>query len=175
MGSVNYIAPEMQAGGGGVATAAVDIYAVGKVLYWMLSGGRIFARENHRASDIYLPNVLGEQRWEHVHALLDKTVVVEAAKRVSAKDLIALLKETERLVIGEYTPLRPSIGLVCRFCGIGKYQRYATNKGWPQGAGWLGPWARTSGTDVRVLRCDHCGHVELIDYLNIKDREWWDR
>jgi hypothetical protein len=30
-------------------TGATDVCALGKILYWMLSGGEEFARENHRA------------------------------------------------------------------------------------------------------------------------------
>jgi serine/threonine protein kinase len=81
MGSVNYVAPEMQAGQHGPVTGAADVYALGKVLYWMLSGGRIFAREDHRASNGYLPRLFADQRWEHVHALLDGIIVTEPLKR----------------------------------------------------------------------------------------------
>ena len=49
MGSKDYIAPEMESGRRERVTSAVDVYALGKVIYWMLSGGHIFARESHRA------------------------------------------------------------------------------------------------------------------------------
>jgi serine/threonine protein kinase len=40
MGSTNYIAPEMESGHQGSVTGVADVYALGKVMYWMLSGGR---------------------------------------------------------------------------------------------------------------------------------------
>jgi serine/threonine protein kinase len=82
MGPINYIAPEMESGMRGSLgdpSEKTDVYALGKVLYWMLSGGSIFAREVHRVTP--LKQALGDQRWEHVHMLLDKVVVEKPSGR----------------------------------------------------------------------------------------------
>ncbi len=46
MGARNYIAPEMESGRRhlGAPSEKTDVYALGKIFYWMLSGGSIFAR-----------------------------------------------------------------------------------------------------------------------------------
>jgi hypothetical protein len=106
----------------GVAARGNRRIQLRKVLYWMLSGGEIFGREDHRARP--LTEILGEQRFEHVDTFLDKVVVENPANRVPFSDLIALVKEMEALAKGNFAPLKPSIGIVCRFCGIGKYERF---------------------------------------------------
>ena len=42
-----YMAPELEDGRTLDVTPAADIYSLGKILYFMLSGGRIFSREKH--------------------------------------------------------------------------------------------------------------------------------
>src|SRR5713226_4594242 len=112
----------MEAGRHGPVSGAVDIYALGKVMYWMLSGGHIFARENHRGPGVYLVERLGEQRWEHVHGLLDGMIVEDPTKRHPIQLLPTLIREVAFLVQGDFVPLRPSVGLQCRWCGKGTYR-----------------------------------------------------
>jgi len=166
MGSKDYIAPEMESGRHGPVTGAVDVYALGKVLYWMLSGGRIFAREEHRANNLYLPHLLGEQRWEHVHGLLDGMVVQDPAARIPIQLLRIRMEETLLRVEGNYTPLRPSLGLICRFCGIGRYVKHGLHGGFTEAF---------QIQDPRALRCPHCGHMEIFDSRQLADPGWWDR
>jgi serine/threonine protein kinase len=176
MGSLNYIAPEMESGRRfGDPTDRTDVYALGKVAYWMLSGGREFAREDHRASALYLPRLFGDELWEHVHALLDETVVEDPQRRLPIDRLLSRLQQTASLITGRYTPLRPSMGLRCRFCGIGVYTKYATKQNWPPQAGWFSAVGRFSGADLRVLRCNHCGHVEWFDMMGIDGGQWWEK
>ena len=176
MGSRNYIAPEMESGRRfGNPTDRTDVYALGKVAYWMLSGGHEFAREDHRAPALYLPRLLGNELWEHIHTLLDETVVDDPQKRLPIERLLSRLDHTASLITGRHTPLRPSMGLRCRFCGIGVYTKYATKDNWPQQAGWFSAVARFSGADLRVLRRNHCGHVEWFDMVRIEGGKWWEK
>jgi serine/threonine protein kinase len=168
-GSLNYIAPEMESGRRlGPPCAETDGYSLAKVLYWMLSGGNIFAREDHRARS--LVETLSEQRFEHVHSLLDLLMVEDPKKRISFTKLPGLMKKMEVLVNGNFAPLKPSIGIECRFCGLGRYQRIAGGN-----AGSISKIgiAQMAGRDTRALRCDHCGHLELFDFLDMKDN-WWE-
>lgn len=178
MGALNYIAPEMESGRRylGEPSEKTDVYALGKVLYWMLSGGSIFAREDHRAAEIALVEALGDQRWEHVHMLLDKVLVQEPSKRLDLKSFVQELSRVRGLVMGNYAPLKPSIGIKCRFCGLGTYQRM----GQAQTGYTAGPLqAIEPGTNTRrvasmnVMSCDTCGHVELFDAE--KTRSWWEQ
>lgn len=176
MGSRNYIAPEMESGHRfGDPSDRTDVYALGKVAYWMVSGGREFAREDHRTENLYLPRLFGEEPWEHLHAFLDEAVVEDPTKRMPMERFITRLNQTASLMVGRYAPLRPSSGLRCRFCGIGVYTRYAKQGEWPNTGAWFSAVGRFAGSDIRVLRCGHCGHVEWFDVMQIKDPRWWDR
>jgi serine/threonine protein kinase len=168
MGSTNYVAPEMQAGQHGVVTSGADVYSLGKTLYWMLSGGHIFAREAHRAPGVYLVERLGAQRWEHVHSILDGMIVEDYTKRHNLALLASLLQSVTYLVSGDFVPLRPSIGLLCRWCGRGTYKTMKTLDHQGHIA-----WLYTSG--LRGLKCSHCGRIEFFDITGIENPEWLKR
>jgi hypothetical protein len=172
MGSRNFIAPEMESGQRdlGEPTDRTDVYSLGKVLYWMLSGGLEFARENHRKKN--LVDLLGPQAFEHVHALLNEMVATDPRSRIPSKYLKERLEKMASLVEGNFAPLSPSIGIQCRFCGIGTYKSLAARPGYSIPSVGL---ALAAGTDVRILQCGHCGHVEIFQFLGIEDRGWWER
>lgn len=178
MGARDYIAPEMESGRRhlGEPSEKTDVYALGKVLYWMLSGGSIFAREDHRAAP--LTKVLGEQRWEHVHMVLDKVVVEKPSDRLGLKSFHQELRKVRELVMGNFAPLKPSIGIKCRFCGLGTYQRMGKAQvGHTAGPLQAFDQPTSEGAQqiasMNVLSCDECGHVELFNAA--KTTSWWEK
>jgi hypothetical protein len=179
VGSRNFIAPEMESGQHhlGEPSDRTDVYSLGKVIYWMLSGGMEFAREDYPS----LVDLLKDQTFEHVHRLLDQMLVRNPAKRIESQEVSEKLEMTASLVEGNFAPLASSIGIRCRFCGIGRYQKYAeydsqNSRPGPTGNFFgLGLEAHRAGLDLRVLRCDHCGHVEYFQFESIRDRGWWDK
>lgn len=170
IGSRNFIAPEMESGQRdlGEPTDRTDVYSVGKVLYWMLSGGLEFAREGHRKKN--LADLSGYQALEHAHALLSEMVATDPRSRIPSRDLKERLEKMTLLVEGNYAPLTPSIGIQCRFCGMGKYKPLASKPGYSIPVLGL---SLAAGTDVRVLQCGHCGHVEIFQFVGIEDHAWW--
>jgi len=112
LGSVNFIAPQMESGQHrlGGPTNRTDVYSLGKVIYWMLSGGKVFAREDFPS----LVDLLKDQRFEHVHRLLEQMVVRDPAKRIQSHEVKEKLEMTASLVKGSFAPLGPSIGIRCR-------------------------------------------------------------
>jgi tRNA A-37 threonylcarbamoyl transferase component Bud32 len=172
VGSRNFIAPEMESGQRdlGEPSDRTDVYSLGKVIYWMLSGGLEFSREDHRKTS--LVTILMDQRFEHVHSFLDQLVVREPKARISSYELKEKLEMTASLVEGDYAPLSPSIGIRCRFCGIGKYKALPARPGFPISQIGL---ALTAGTDVRAMNCSHCGHVQIFQFLGIDNPKWWEK
>jgi hypothetical protein len=77
--------------------------------------------------------------------------------------------------MGNYAPLKPSIGIKCRFCGIGKYQRVGqqvTDKTVTLRDN------RSMGADgqivtANVMQCEHCGHLELFNFQ--RTGSWWNQ
>lgn len=106
MGSKNFIAPEMESGGSGEVSDVTDVYSLAKVFYWMVSGGKEIAREDHRAGSNYLARSPERQRFEHVHLFLDKFLQREPHKRKGLGDFRRGLQGVVILVEGDFVPLR---------------------------------------------------------------------
>jgi len=179
VGSRHYVAPEMEAGNRALGEPCdkTDVYSLGKVLFWMVSGGRKVDRENHRGT--WLVELLGDDRFEHVHMLLDRMVSYEPKQRLKSDDVGPELLKVLSLVEGNYAPLKASMGIRCRFCGIGNYERWSSfdstvsTRTMP-----LEPISKLglqnyAGANFRVLRCSHCGHVEFFQFESIKAPHWW--
>jgi serine/threonine protein kinase len=80
-GSINFIAPgtESEQQSLGEPLDKTDVYRLGKVIYFLLSGGRVFSRADHRTGSLSLVSMRGGQRFEHVHDehvhdLIDRTI-----------------------------------------------------------------------------------------------------
>lgn len=169
MGALNYIAPEMESGRRlGGPTGKTDVYSLGKVLYWMVSRGRIFARDDRTHA---LTEILADQRFEHVDMLLDQVVVENPANRLSVGAFKKEMVKVRSLVEGGYTPLKPSIGIQCRFCGLGKYERFS-----PASHETVRFQSTQRGVNVfeaTSLRCNYCGHLEF--FAAGHTTTWWDK
>jgi serine/threonine-protein kinase PpkA len=181
VGSINFIAPEMESGQQslGEPSDRTDVYSLGKVIYFLLSGGRIFSREDHRSGSLSLVNMLKDQRFEHVHDLIDRMVVREPSKRIAMNEVGSAMEEMRSLVLGDYAPLKPSIGIRCRFCGLGSYKRLGTRRTYYQTT--LPPDSFPEigiqipqGHRMGVLKCDKCGHIQMFSFPeNERTGEWW--
>ena len=181
VGSINFIAPEMESGQGGLGepSGKTDVYSLGKVIYFLVSGGRIFSREDHRSESRSLVKMLNDQRFEHVHGLLDRMVVREPPKRIPMTEVGAAMGEMKTLVLGDYAPLKPSIGIRCRFCGLGSYKKLGTRRTYYQTT--LPPDSfpeigvqMTQGHRLGVLKCDKCGHIQTFSFPEMeRTDEWW--
>lgn len=178
VGPRHFIAPEMESGGRlGPPSDRTDVYSLGKLLYWMLSEGLVIDRERHRANS--LVELLQDQRWEHVHSLLDKMVTENPKDRIGSRQLKEQLQTVASLVEGDSAPLKPSAKIRCRFCGIGSYERaykYPDNNAFSRvGLPVAEQAINVAGGSTALLRCGHCGHVEWFQLKGIASEGWWDR
>lgn len=86
-----FMAPELEAGGRLDVTAQADVYSLGKVIYFMLSGGRTVVRERHREAEYEIFSGRTVQH-ELLGRLLDR-MICPLQSRVGMTEVIAKLDE----------------------------------------------------------------------------------
>lgn len=170
-----FIAPELEDGRLQDISTKSDVYSLGKLLYWLLSG-RIFSREKYRERDWDLKgynvdNVLGWHNiyMEHINRLLDLMIVPEPGKRRDVDNILLLLKQTKRLVAKEYTPIAEDIKQPCTYCGQGFYVLEAKENLDVRNFG----FATVGAPNWRIFVCNRCGHVQAFRLDKVNDIEWW--
>lgn len=183
VGARYYIAPELEDGRVDVVQKESDIYSLGKVLYWLLSG-KIFSREQHRVKKWDLrgwnenanggfgdwDNIL----MEHVNRiLLDRMILHEPNGRFSISSILLLIETTIRLIQKEYNPIAKDIPRPpCNYCGDGYYVLRAKSDDTEKLRNFgINPML---DADWRVLVCSSCGHVQTFRIEQAENREWWD-
>jgi serine/threonine protein kinase len=177
-----FMAPELEDGRLDDISPKSDIYSLGKLLYWLLSGERIFSREKHRDPNL---DLRGPRKWsgrnateefwdniymEHVNRLLDLMIVDDPRKRADINQVLSLSQVVMRLVSKEFNPIAKGIQQPCIYCGYGHYQLRAANSIQVRNFGFS-----TAGTsDWRILVCDVCGHVQAFRVDMAQKRDWWE-
>ena len=161
VGSRYFTAPELEAGPGQAVTPAEpsDVYSLGKLLYWLMSGGQSLPREGHREGGANLVALTNNIYMEHVSGLLDHMVIVEPSERWRLDRVRTWLPHIRRLVVKEYNPVGPKAQAQCYYCGIGSYRYVGQDRNSAEAAnlirtGQPGEW--------RFLVCDFCGHVQTF-------------
>jgi len=151
-----YTARELEDGRAENVNPRNDVYSLGKLLYWMLSPGNIFAREVHREKEWNLVNLLQDPALEHVNVLLDRMIVEDPAKRYSdASEVAVPVAETNRLIKGGFRVISTRIPQRCTYCGIGYYEAVPDPYH-------FGIQTNYAGAKWRIVACNHCGHVQLF-------------
>jgi len=179
MGARHYTAPEVEAGKAGDFHPPADSYSLGKLLYFMVSGGRDLPREQHRSREFDLRENVGPEdhrslrsaQLEYVSELLDHLVDPEPNTRWYQMDRIQHEVNLRRRLAQEgHCPLIDE--MPCKFCGRGVYRvqdrmelKYSTSA--PPGIG--------HSLRVRSLQCDHCGHLQLFEAGAADGSDEWRR
>lgn len=177
VGARRYTAPELEDGRAAVIGPQVDVYSLGKILYWLMAG-KVFDREKHRASDWNLTGELVDAPdykiadLAFVNELLDKSVTQEPGMRFSdANHFRANLDRAIWRIQRNAHTLDMSEPQICNFCGIGHYQDVGNSMlgDKPYGYDEVERFGirHVEGAKWLVLWCNHCGHVETfrIDLL----------
>ncbi len=174
VGARFFTAPELEEGRAEAVTPAADIYSLGKVLYYILAGGKVFPREQYR-----------EGRWnfvsngwpdaEHLYwRLFDHMITAQPGGRFAKTDLAVKELEAVRLLYAKNAiALFPGRSYECVFCHQGQYISQPLDSESRIQAFGLTPGMRA---DWEALVCDMCGHVQLFRTVTAKMRgRFWGR
>ena len=170
-----FVAPELEDGRLEKVSDKSDVYSLGKLLYWLISG-KVFSREKHREPNWdlkgqNLDSILGWNNvyMEHVNRLLDLMIAAEPEQRGSVDNILILLKRVTRLVEKEYNPVSSNIKQPCTYCGQGYYVLQAKNNTDVRNFG----FEPVGAPDWRILTCNVCGHVQAFRVDMADQKDWW--
>jgi serine/threonine protein kinase len=175
VGSRLFIAPELEDGRADRITGKSDVYALGKILYWLLSNGEIFSREKHRenkydltqkSSGLYIPP--SDVYMEHVNWILDMMIQTNPEDRRELSDIIGLLRQARHLVANKYNPVKKIISQPCNYCGKGFYNQINRNNTDVHNFGF-----NTVGNPAwKIMVCNHCGNVQIFRLEDLETNPW---
>ena len=161
VGPRNYIAPELEDGRLEDPEPSADVYSLGKLLYFILTG-KSFSREKHRTApfDLLHPDHGTVEAGVHfVYELLDKTIVADPRARYG--DATALRQALDGVIMkieNNANVLNLSVRQQCLYCREGYYRVM-------QG----------TSPDQHNLKlvCSNCGNFQEFVSQNTVARDWW--
>jgi serine/threonine protein kinase len=178
VGPRHYMAPELEDGRADKVGPPSDVYSLGKVLYWLLTG-KSFAREKHRDPSFDLTRTLRSADIFITYELLDKTIVGDPEKRFPDANAFAEgIKQAIRRIEMHAHAINRDAPQLCSYCGIGIYRTMVEySQASEQIPGQIGmPTIKTTGAaqltggfgfEPRgsywlIFVCDYCGHVQMF-------------
>jgi serine/threonine protein kinase len=166
-------APEARDGRLEEVTTAADVYSLGKLLHWMLSSGKVFDRENHRAERNMLGrNVADRREHELVHELLDRMIAFAPVERYqSAVLVVEAVTNLIAVIEAGGRPILRNFAHRCSFCGQGEYEfrngpeDSHSNQVGSQSLGLSAHLVNPSNSTYffwMVAICNKCAHVQFF-------------
>ena len=153
VGSRFYIAPEMESGRASIINEKIDIYALGKIMYFLLTGKDI-AREEFRGKN-EVSFLKGDNQLKYItDRILAYSIAEKPENRLDLETLRYRALEIRRLVMEHFYPGQE--GSLCRFCGEGVY-----HKGPPTTLNGIRiPGYLTISASFEILVCNNCKNVQ---------------
>ncbi len=163
VGPRNYIAPELEDGRLEDPEPSADVYSLGKLLYFMLTG-KSFSREKHRTAPFNLLHTdqgAAEAGIHFVYELLDKSIVADPKARYG--DAIALRQALDEVIMkieNNANVLDLTVRQQCLYCREGHYRVM-------QG----------TSPDQHSLKlvCSNCGNFQEFVSQNTVAKNWWSK
>jgi len=160
VGSKFYIAPESEIGKSENIGCHTDIYSLGKILYAMISGGRIFPRERQNEDEFNLMKILADKRVKYVTQIINACVKEKIGERLkNISNLLPVVEENLRLIEDKFFPVNYGDEF-CRFCGKGKLKEFGQLKGSILKKGSI--TEDISSWGIKLWGCPKCGIVFLF-------------
>jgi serine/threonine protein kinase len=176
VGSRYYIPPECEDGRADQVSPRSDLYSLGKVLYYLVSGGNFFAREQHREPSNDLSQLLSDPYVEAISSILDRTVTENVNSRLASAAEFGLMLSSARQKMEQRLPVAGiSQTYRCIFCCEGKYKEICVS-----GSGRGGTSAHNEGYSegnignefMVYMECDVCGNCQRFK-LKYGGEKWF--
>ncbi len=166
-GPRRYAAPELRNGYVEDVKPSADVYSLGKVLYFMLSDGQVFDREEHRTGQYRLGTDSLDPNYELINQLLDEMIVESPSKRLaSAVDVLTKVGDLIGVMAAGGHAISLEVPQRCIFCAYGKYATVVNTLkgGGNDGASSMFGWTAGAGGSPNwlILVCDTCGNVQTF-------------
>lgn len=172
VGARKFTPPELADGRAAEVGPRSDVYSLGKLLYWLIAGGSVFDREQHRDPRYDLTKKPGTVlELEHINLLLDRMIATDPKARfVDARSAAEEIRLTADRIRRGARVLRPDVTQLCAFCKDGEYRSIAADNAVHVKNFGLIPVA---GAQWRILACRKCGNIQLFRPDSVKGKQWW--
>lgn len=171
VGSRYYIPPECEDGRADQISPKSDLYSLGKVLYYLVSGGNIFAREQHRKPNYELSVILKNPYFEAISLILDRTITDDIDNRLDSTQEFTEMLYNAREKIEQRLPIAGVPQTYrCMFCAEGTYKEIcvsgtdAHNQGYKEG--------NIGNHQFVYMECDVCGNAQRFK-LKYGGQKWF--
>ncbi|AXV38814.1 serine/threonine-protein kinase [Methanobacterium sp. BAmetb5] len=176
VGSRYYMAPELADGRIDEVPYSADIYSLGKIFYWILTGV-IFDREKHRAPNYDITKINPQREFFLINDFLDNMIVEDHNKRFT--DAKHALKEfnslNQRIRMGANL-VDPDVPQTCIYCGSGQYKKvkYVKDGIIPMTAAeYYFNFRKLEEDNWTFLWCDKCNNIQFFHPLFKGETDKW--
>ena len=162
-GARYYTAPEIEERGEDAVTPQADIYSLGKILFWLITGAHL-PREINEAANNRLREHVAERDLRPVQQILGRMTALDPAARYeSLSSTRADVERFARVLDGQFNRPSASDPQFCVYCGVGTYVLFGDDgHGSTQKAFMLNELGmQPRQPDVfRVLVCNYCENIQ---------------
>ncbi len=169
VGPRHYTAPELEVGGPVDVKPTADVYSLGKLFYWLLTGSHL-PRERFKEPAYQLAAKLDDPRVRQWDRFLDVTVTEDPGKRSADAQMLtdvfrAVRKDWEKTI----NVPNPTAEQRCVFCGVGSYRWFAPDTSKKDGGSNMNALYNRLGITlvgsmrIRAMVCDKCRNVQYFD------------
>jgi serine/threonine protein kinase len=181
VGPQNFIAPELEDGFVDRPQPQADVYSLGKLLYWILSDRRIFAREKHRATEFDLTNhflIPSSLPYYLINELLDRMIVADPGKRLEAGNMVYnAVEDLIQKILARAHAIDLKAPQECLYCASGLYRpvvQYQLSDAGGSASDVLNFGLQVVGSPVwLIFACENCGNVQIFRPDYAKNRSIW--
>lgn len=176
VGSFRYMAPELESGKSDLIGPYTDVYALGKIAYWLFSNGKMYNREIHRDDEFNLTNMIDEKWTYYLNDFIDKATAKVYSNRI--QNCSSLLEEFDKVKKAIHNNLRYldfNVEQECAFCGVGYYDTVVDSLE-PNGINVTAVknfgYIPIGNSKWLIMVCNTCGNVQTFRKDKCKNWLW---